>query len=168
MLLETGVMVVESIRLSPMWPRFEFRSDAIRLSLFFSASRPCSCSLLRLCFSGCSGIPLCIKLQSVRWRIVDEKKQCGVVLPQDHYLFIYLLAKYIALNFCIRYRNAGRQAGRDSSEPAVRAGCNPTGVWDVQCGAFRERNRSSGNENKNRATGGRIKRLKSAKRKWWI
>lgn len=48
MLLETGVMVVESIRLSPMWPRFEFRSDAIRLSLFFSASRPCSCSLLRL------------------------------------------------------------------------------------------------------------------------
>ena len=84
MLLERGVMVGESIRLSPTWPRFEFRSDAIRLSLFFSASRPCSFSLFRLCFSGCSGIPLCIKLQSVRWRIVDEKKQCGVVLPQDH------------------------------------------------------------------------------------
>lgn len=57
MLLERGVMVVESIRLSPMWPSFEFRSDAIRLSLFFSASRPGSCSLFRLCFSGCSGIP---------------------------------------------------------------------------------------------------------------
>lgn len=170
MLLERGVMVVESIRLSPVWPKFEFRSDAIRLSLFFSASRPCSCPLFRLCFSGCSGIPLCIKLQSVRWRIVDEKKNnvglfCHKILI---YLFIYLLAKYITLNFCIRYRNTGRQAGRDSSEPAVRAGCNPTGVWDVQCGAFRERNRSSRNENKNRATGGRIKRLKSAKRKWWI
>ena len=96
MLLERGVMVVESIRLSPVWPRFEFRSDAIHLSLFFSASRPCSCSLFRLCFSGCSGIPLCIKLQSVRWRIVDEKKkQCGVVLPQDHYLFIYLLTRKV-------------------------------------------------------------------------
>ena len=165
MLLERAVIVGESIRLSPVWPRFESRSDAIRLSLFFSGSRPCSCSLFRLCFSGCCGIPLCIKLLSVRWRIVDErKKQCVLVLPQNHYLFIYLLTKY----YYIRYCNAGRQAGRDSSEPAVRAGCNPTGVWDVQCGAFRERNRSSGNENKNWATGGRIKGLKSAKRKWWI
>lgn len=167
MLLERGVVVGESIRLSPVWPRSESRIDAIRLSLFFSGSRPCSCSLFRLCFSGCSVIPLCIELQSVRWRIVDERKNnvglfCHKIII---YLFIYSQS---TLNFCIRYCNAGRQAGRDSSEPAVRAGCNPTGVWDVQCGAFRERSRSSGNENKNRATGGRIKRLKSAKRKWWI
>lgn len=90
MLLETGVMVVESIRLSPMWPRFEFRGDAIRLTLFFSASRPCSCSLFRLCFSGCSGISLCIKLQSVRWRIVDKKKTmsgCFATIPLAICLF---------------------------------------------------------------------------------
>ena len=41
MLLERAVIVGESIRLSPVWPRSESRSDAIQLSLFFSGSRPC-------------------------------------------------------------------------------------------------------------------------------
>ena len=133
MLLERGVMVGESIRLSQVSPRFEFRSDAIRLSLFFNGSRPCSCSLFRLCFSGCSGIPLCMKLQSVRWRIVDEKKQCGVVLPQNHCLFIYLLTKYIALNFA--YVTATQVAKRDETVLGLQSELDATQQEYETCSA---------------------------------